>query len=366
MVLAADIVTDVHAPFPLVREGVVLDYEYREALLRAGIHAIYVRDELSEGIKVSRVLSEESRQAATQALATAFERVPALLETGRPLSGAAVGDLNEAVGLICADLADADDAVMALTDLAAADLYTLQHSIDVTALGLLIARRHFREFGRPAAGGVRRTDDIEGYLRKLGLGLLLHDIGKLAIPTPILNKPDRLDDEEMELMQMHPLLGLELLPGDRVGPLAKSVIRSHHERWNGSGYPHGLHGLEIPEFARIAGIADSFDAITSARPYATPAPTHVGVQAILDGRGTLYDPDLVDTFRQVVAPYPPGSEIELADGRRGIVVSVPARDLAHPLVRAAYGADGQRIELEEIDLSEQPELAPQSLLRDVA
>ncbi len=361
MVLAADIVTDLHAPFPLVREGVVLDFEYREALLRAGIHAVYVRDELSEGIKVSRVLSEETRQAATRALAAAFIDAPALLSKGRGLSSSAVGDLNQAVGFICADLADADDAVLALTDLAAADLYTLQHSIDVTALGLLIARRHFHQFGRPTASGPRRTDDVEGYLRKLGLGLLLHDIGKLGIPTPILNKPERLDDREMDLMKSHPLLGLELLPGDAVGPLAKTVIRSHHERWNGSGYPHGLHGLEIHEFARIAGIADSFDAVTSARPYAAPAPTCVGVRAILEGRGTLYDPDLVETFRRVVAPYPPGSDIDLADGRRGVVVSVPPTQLDRPVVRVAYSAEGRRIDPVEIDLGEHPHLIPRSL-----
>ena len=361
MVLAQDIVTDLHAPFPLVREGVVLDFEYRDALLRAGIHAVYVNDELSEGIKVSRVLSEQTRAAATQALTVAFSRAPALLSEGRPLPSSAVGELNDAVGMICADLADADDAVLALTDLAAADLYTLQHSIDVTALGLLIARFHYHQFGRPTVQGPRRFDDIDKYLRKLGLGLLLHDIGKLGIPSSILNKPERLDNPEMELVKSHPLLGLELLPGDAVGPLAKTVIRSHHERWDGSGYPHSLKGLDIPEFARIAGIADSFDAITSARPYAAPAPTCFGVQAILDGRGTLYDPDLVESFRRVVAPYPPGTEIDLADGRRGIVVSVPIVDLDRPVVRVAYSADGRRIEPEDIDLREHPDLVPLAL-----
>jgi len=358
MALGADIVIDVHAPFPFVRQGVILDEHHRDALIDAGVHAVYVKDELSDGIKISRALSEETRQAAASALVTAFITAPTLLARGARLPGSSLSDLNEAAGMICADIADADDAVLALSDLAAADAYTMQHSIDVAAVGVMIGRRHFRDHGRPTATGPRRTDDVEGYLRKLGVGLLLHDIGKLAVPESILNKPGPLDREEMDLMRMHPQFGLELVPGDTIGPLAKVVIRSHHERWNGTGYPHGIAGSDIHEFARIAAIADVFDAITSARPYAEPAATHVGVSAILQGSGSLYDPLIVESFRKVVAPFPPGSEIDLTDGRRGIVVSVPPRQLDLPLVRVAYGPDGERIELEELDLREHPQLVP--------
>ncbi len=358
MVLGADIVIDVHAPFPFIRQGVILDDHQRDELLAAGVHAIYVKDDLSEDIKVERALSEETRHAAATALVAAFISAPTLLARGRRLPNDTLGELGQAAGLICADIADADDAVVALTDLAAADAYTMQHSIDVAAIGVLIARRHFRDHGRPTAQGPRRVDDIEGYLRKLGVGLLLHDIGKLAVPESILNKPGKLDPEEWELMRMHPQFGLELVPGDAIGPLAKVVIRSHHERWDGSGYPHGISGSEIHEFARVAAIADVFDAITSARPYAEPAPTHVGVGAILHGSGTLYDPLIVESFRKVVAPYPPGSEIDLADGRRGIVVSVPPRQLDLPVVRVAFAPDGSRIEAEDVDLREHPQLAP--------
>jgi HD-GYP domain-containing protein (c-di-GMP phosphodiesterase class II) len=355
MLLAADVLTGTSRVLPLVRAGVTLDEHYRQALLRAGIQGIYVEDELGAGIEVTPLVSELTRRETSRALAGAFAQSQVEGPGGVP--AATVAEIAAAVRLICDDLAEADHVVLALTDLAAADSYTLQHSIDVAAIGLLIARRHFREFGRPAAGGERRFDGIDRQLVKLGTGLLLHDIGKLALPAGILQKEGQLDERETAEMRKHPQLGAELMR-DRVGPLAKAVIRSHHERWDGSGYPDRRAGHDIPEFARIAAIADVFDAITSARVYSPAAPPHVGVRAILQGSGITYDPAIVATFSKVVAPYPPGCEISLSDGRRGLVVSVPASRVDLPLVRVLWDSQGRRVEPEEIDLRERPLLAP--------
>ncbi len=361
MLLGRDVLTDVHGRVPLLRAGIPINERYKQSLLDAGIHAVYVEDELGSGIKVTPALSQSTRESATKALVRSFSGAPTMLEKNQTLSDATVQELGDVAARICADLADADDAVLALSDLAAADNYTLQHSIDVTALGVLIARRHFRFYGRPASGGRRRHDHVEQYLVKLGVGLLLHDIGKLVVPAAILNKPGPLDPEETAIMRTHPVVGLELLPGDMIGPLAKSVVRSHHERWDGSGYPNGLAGTDISEFARIAAVADVFDAITSERPYARAAQPYVGVRAIVEGEGKAFDPVIVESFRKVVAPYPPGSEIVLADGRRGVVVSVPTDDLELPLVRIGFDPSDKQIEPYEIDLRSEPELLPQVL-----
>jgi HD-GYP domain-containing protein (c-di-GMP phosphodiesterase class II) len=366
MVLGRDVVTGVHGRVPLLRAGVKLGDQYRRALLSAGIHAVYVDDALGAGIRVSQALSEQTREKATKALVRSFADVPSLVAQGGALSEATVDQLAAVAEMISRDLADADDAVLALSDLAAADQYTLQHSIDVTALGLLIARHHFRSHGHPAPLGKRRYDQIDRQLTKLGVGLLLHDIGKLSIPAAIRNKPGSLDADEQALMRTHPMVGIELLPGDMVGPLAKSVVRSHHERWDGSGYPHQLSGLDIPEFARIAAVADAFDAITSERPYAVARPPHVGVRTVIENAGTQFDPAIVDTFRKVVAPYPPGCEIVLADGRRAVVVSVHADRLELPLVRVHADALGQPVEPQELDLREHVELAPRDGLAPAA
>jgi HD-GYP domain-containing protein (c-di-GMP phosphodiesterase class II) len=361
MLLGRDVLTDVHGRVPLLRAGIPINERYKQSLLDAGIHAVYVEDELGSGIKVTPALSQSTRESATKALVRSFSGAPTMLEKNQTLSDATVQELGDVAARICADLADADDAVLALSDLAAADNYTLQHSIDVTALGVLIARRHFRFYGRPASGGRRRHDHVEQYLVKLGVGLLLHDIGKLVVPAAILNKPGPLDPEETAIMRTHPVVGLELLPGDMIGPLAKSVVRSHHERWDGSGYPNGLAGTDISEFARIAAVADVFDAITSERLYARAAQPYVGVRAIVEGEGKAFDPVIVESFRKVVAPYPPGSEIVLADGRRGVVVSVPTDDLELPLVRIGFDPSDKQIEPYEIDLRSEPELLPQVL-----
>ncbi|HEY2602640.1 MAG TPA: HD domain-containing phosphohydrolase [Thermoleophilaceae bacterium] len=358
MVLARDVLTGVHGQLPLVRAGVVLDDHARDGLVAAGINAVYVEDELSAGIEVQHLLSPETRNVAMGAVVRTFADASARFVDGGKVSRSVAIELTGAVQLVVDDLANADHAVVALADLASADSYTLQHSIDATALGLLIARRHFRDHGRPAPSGRRSFEKIDTQLLKLGIGMLLQDVGKLALPAAILKKAGALTEEELALVRTHPLCGIELVRGDVIGPLAKGVIRSHHERWDGYGYPEGIVAREIPEFARIAAIADAFDAMTSMRVYSRAAAQHEGVRMIVEGSGSSYDPAIVESFRKVVAPYPAGSEIALADGRRGIVVSVPAGQLELPLVRVHWDERGERIDPEEIDLREQPLLAP--------
>ena len=103
------------------------------------------------------------------------------------------------------------------------------------------------------------------------------------MPSAILHKRGPLDEREATLMREHPIAGLELVKGDRVSPLVKAVIRSHHERWDGTGYPEGRRGVNVHQFARIASVADVYDAVTSERPYHAAAPAHVGVDGIVAG-----------------------------------------------------------------------------------
>ena len=120
------------------------------------------------------------------------------------------------------DLLDCPDAALALDDLSAFDDYTHRHSVQVTVLGLLIARRLWSTDGWTDYRGRRRKDRLEDRMRKLGLGLLVHDVGKLAVPPEILNKPGRLTDPEMEVMKTHAVAGVELLRPADLSPLAPS------------------------------------------------------------------------------------------------------------------------------------------------
>jgi HD-GYP domain-containing protein (c-di-GMP phosphodiesterase class II) len=119
----------------------------------------------------------------------------------------------------------------------------------------------------------------------------------------------------------------------------RAVVREHHERWDGKGYSEGLAGIGIHQLARIAAVADVYDAVTSERPYRPAQAPAVGVDVIVTGSGTQFDPEVVDVFRRLVFPYPVGSELRLADGSTGVVAAVDVDEPERPLVRFA---DGER------------------------
>jgi ribonuclease P protein subunit RPR2 len=166
------------------------------------------------------------------------------------------------------------------------DAYTGKHAERVAAYGLEIAR----------ALDVPLVDDPA-----TEFGFLLHDVGKVAIPDAILHKPGPLTDEERRLMQQHPLIGAEIVRGiDFLGDAA-AVVRSHHERWDGNGYPDGLAGEAIPLAARVFSVDDTLDALTTDRPY-RPATTFVIARdEIQRGSGTQFDPAVVETFLSIPA-----------------------------------------------------------------
>ena len=126
----------------------------------------------------------------------------------------------------------------------------------------------------------------------------MHDIGKIGIPDRIMLKPGRLEEKEFAIITTHTTLGAKILEGSRsdILQIAETIAVSHHEKWNGKGYPDGLSGKDIPVAGRVVGLADVFDALTSKRPYKDPYPIEVAVDIIKSERGEHFDPDLVDVF----------------------------------------------------------------------
>ena len=334
---------------PLLRAGAVLRDRQREFLLRAGINQVYVEDEISAGIEIPQPLSERTRAQARAAVTRAF--ADAARMPGNLLAHDCLDDLMAAAKKIVEEICVLGDGAFGFADLAGAESYNVEHSIDATIVGLLVGRRLFRTRGRLDFAGDRRYDVPDDLLAQLGTGLFLQDIGKLALSPHVVHKPGPLEPDEWELMKQHPLLGLHFLRDDQIGLRAKSVVRSHHERWDGGGYPTGLEGEDISQFARIAAAADVFDAVTSERWYSAAASQAAGVETIRAGAGSAFDPEVAEVFGEVIAAYPAGSEIELADGGRGVVASVPDDDIHAPLVRLLDSG-------EEIDLARQRELAP--------
>ncbi len=166
----------------------------------------------------------------------------------------------------------------------ARDAYTGKHAERVAAYGQTIAR----------AAGLRLADDAQ-----VEFGFLLHDIGKVAVADAILFKPEPLTAGERSLMEQHPVVGYEILRDvDFLGE-AKAVVRSHHERWDGRGYPDGLAGEAIPQAARVFAVADTLDALTTDRPY-RPGRTFTEARAIIaEAAGTQFDPAIAGALTQV-------------------------------------------------------------------
>src|SRR4051795_9343795 len=331
--LARDVVAGPPGTAPLLRAGVKLSARYAALLPQAGVGSVWIQDELGEAIDVVEPLTAETRAKVHKATAGALSAAGSALRSDSGMPHSVVESLTDVAAAMVEDLLDCPEAALALEDLNSFDDYTHRHSVQVTVLGLLIARRAWSTDGWTDYRGRRRHDRIDDRMRKLGLGLLVHDIGKLAVPPEILNKPGRLTDEEMAVMKTHPQAGVELLRPADLSPLALSVVRDHHERVDGSGYPHGISGAQVQDFPRIAAVADVYDAVTSERVYKPAAPPHIGVRVIRDGAGSQFCPNVVRNFRAVVMPYPPGHEIELPDGRTGVVSAVDTDAPDVPTVR---------------------------------
>jgi ribonuclease P protein subunit RPR2 len=178
-----------------------------------------------------------------------------------------------------------ESTVRALADaVEARDAYTARHAERVAAYGLEIAR----------ACGMDALSDPD-----LEFGFLLHDIGKIAISDAILYKPGTLTADERDAMQRHPLIGEEIVRGIDFLAGARQVVRSHHERWDGAGYPDRIAGEQIPLAARVFAVADTFDALTSDRPYRAAASFREARHVIAEAAGTQFDPTVAEAFDDI-------------------------------------------------------------------
>jgi len=165
------------------------------------------------------------------------------------------------------------------------DQYTEDHSLRVTKQSLLLAR----EMGCSS-----------GEIESLKIAGSLHDLGKVAIPDNVLLKPDRLTNEEYEIIKQHPEIGEKILKPVAIFERERTIIRHHHERWDGNGYPASLSGEDIPLLARILAITDTFDAITNNRPYRQAQSVETAIEEIKKNRGTQFDPSIADRFLKII------------------------------------------------------------------
>ena len=245
---------------------------------------------------------------------------------------------------VVADMVDSvirnPDALMCLNQLKNKDEYTALHSLRVCVLALA--------FGR-------HLDFSNEELNMLGIGALLHDVGKMKVPNDVLNKPGRLTEEEFELMKSHVPRGVEILEQTHgIPPASIDVARYHHERYGGGGYAAGMKGDRIGLFGSVGAIVDCYDAITSDRCYHVGMSAHDALNKMYSWRGKDFQPLLVEQFIQCMGIYPIGSVVELSTGSIGVVISVNRLRRLKPRVALVLNPDKTPFQpVKVIDLMEQ-------------
>lgn len=327
----------------LLQAGTVLRESFIGPLLGYGITSVYIVNELAPDVEPMDVVSEETRYQLEDAMSRTVEDIRAAMNEAtrsgmRHFSPTIrVEGLRQTIDQIITELLANPRVAVNLQDIRSADQYTLSHSVNVCILSTLLGA----ELGYPLSD-----------LRTLALGTLLHDIGKIAIPPEILNKPGRLTREEAEAMKQHTILGWELLKNQpEIPPTAAVVALQHHERWAGGGYPHGLSGNQIYRFARVCAICDCYDAMTSDRIYRKGLSPVMALESLSGPMHGFFDPQMLLAFLNCIAPWPVGSMVELTGGRKAVVVAAERGRADRPRVRVLLEADGTRIATPyEIDL----------------
>ena len=230
---------------------------------------------------------------------------------------------------------DANKHLTELNSLYMSTIETLAMAIDAKDQ---ITHGHIRRVQHYATGLARALGVKENaQIRAIEAASLLHDMGKLAVPEYILNKPGPLTPAEFEKMKLHASAGADILSAIDFPYPVVPIVRHHHESWNGTGYPDGLAGADIPLGARILSVVDCFDALTSDRPYRPRLTDGEAIKILLERRGTMYDPLIVDTFIQVHTDIAPADDY-VAPGKESLSV------ITKGLTSAETTAPGSRLD----------------------
>jgi putative nucleotidyltransferase with HDIG domain len=304
----------------LLNEGARLEKKILNRLLEFGIDYIYVKDSATEDIVAKSSISDSVRLKAMTTIGDTFKQLQQDPKIDNSfIIEKASKDFKKLIKLLLDELLSNKELLNLLSDVFTHDHYIFSHSLNVTLYALAI-------------GIEMKLSPKE--LEFLGLGAILHDVGKMKVPEAILAKPGRLTEEEFEVIQNHAEDGFEILRNTSSIPLIVAhCAYQHHERVNGSGYPRRLKGDEIHKFGLILAVADVFDAVTSNRIYRRAMLPHEGLEILYSGSGNMFDQKVVDAFRRAVAIYPIGLTVILNDGRTGVVAQQNPGLSERPVIR---------------------------------
>lgn len=321
----------------LLQTGVRMTASYIKRLQAMGYDVLFIRDDRLEDVEFPMSITGQTREVAYKTI----KHVSGYIESG--LQGSlVVADVRSTVQKMINDLLFSEDIIGNLVEIQGYDEYTFHHSINTTIVGLVLA----------IASGYSEQKLIE-----FGMGILMHDIGKILIPEAILNKKTPLTNEEFERIKDHTVDGFNILrKNNDFSLLSAHVAFQHQEKWDGSGYPRNLKGKEIHEYARVAAIADVYEALTSKRVYRKAVEPNEAFEYIISQSNAHFCPQTLEIFKKHIAVYPSGSGILLSNGQRGNVVKQNPTFPNRPFVRVFYENEIELTAPIDYNLAECPSL----------
>lgn len=319
--------------FALLQDGEVLSENYIDRLASCKIDGIYIQMEGTDDIEPQSIIRPEDKQEMIFEFRSLYNNY----YSKSFISSSVLTSTKKITEKIVDGILSSEEHLLDMMEIKSYDNYTYSHSLNVGILSAML-------------GG--ELGIVRNRLEDLTLCALMHDIGKLDIPIEIINKNGAVTAAEFNVIKMHPLCGVERMRKCR--NLSVEVlpgIQSHHEKFDGSGYPFGYAGDKIPLFGRVIAIADVYDALTSQRSYRKAWHPKDALEYILAGSETQFDSDLVQVFAHLISVYPTGSLVRLSDGSTAVVIKNHRENVFRPRVRllesSPLGEKGYEIDLNE-------------------
>lgn len=320
----------------LLAEGMVLTTNFIRRLKRLGCEYVEIDDQPYDQSISKEIITEKTKAQAVDCMKEILENI----NRGKTVE---LDSAKQVVNCIIEDVIDKQEIMLNLVNIQSYDDYTFSHCINVTVVSVMI--------------GLSLNYDV-GRLFELGLGVFLHDLGKIFIPRDIINKITKLTDNESEIVKRHPWYGFTLLYNNpEINYISACVALQHHERYDGTGYPQQLKRSDICEFARICAIADVYDALSNNRPYRDRLPSHKVFEYLLRNIGSHFDPYILDKFIRKIAMFPEGTRVKLSDGRSGYVIGQNALYPFRPVVEICHDRERELPEPVTVNLLDTPSLA---------
>lgn len=323
----------------LVKKGTVINNDVLSKLLSHNVDVVYVLNALKKDIKQEGIIPAPKMEKSVTTIKKVFDDIMNQEKLGvkAVIPYENVKLVEEVLELLIETLEQADKILYTVVDLLQSDEYTYKHNVNVAILSILTAK----------ALNYKKED-----IKHIALGALLHDIGKMRVSPSLINKPSSLTLEERIEVEKHAQFGYEITEAvSQIPFLSKQIIRLHHEKLDGSGYPLGLKGIEIPEYVKIVTVCDMYDAMTTNRVYRSKMPIYKALEHLMTDAVYKIDPAIYRTLTSNICIFPPGSGVVLSDGRVGVVTHFRHANPSRPRVRVIHlNGKNNYLDIEEVNL----------------